>query len=65
LDEFRVDEIFSNGTYCLFIILILLVVKNQQHLGHFRIISSVDYIYKIIVKIIASRLKTVIGSVIH
>nr|KYP48383.1 hypothetical protein KK1_029914 [Cajanus cajan] len=60
--EFNVNGTLSRGTNSTFITLIL-KKDDPQHLGDYRPISLVNYMYRILSKILANRLK-VLPSVI-
>ena len=63
LDEFYVNGIFPRGSNASFIVLIP-KVKNPQHLEEYRPISLIGCMYKIVVKLLANRMKKIMSVVI-
>jgi len=62
LTEFHRNEKLTRGINTNFIALIP-KVDSPQHLNEYRPISSVGYLYKILAKVLANRLRVVVGSV--
>ena len=63
LEEFHANSVFPKGTNSSFISLIS-KIDIQQNLGDYRPISLVGCMYKIVSKILASRMKRVLGKII-
>lgn len=63
LDEFHANDVMSRGCNTSFITLIP-KIDDPQNLGDFRFISLIGCMYKILAKILTSRLKAVLPGVI-
>ena len=63
LDEFIVNEVFLKGSNTLFLALIP-KVHDPQNLNEYRPISLIGYMYKIMAKLRARRLKKVLPIII-
>ena len=63
MDEFHINGIIPRGCNASFIVLIP-KVANPQALDDYRPVSLIGYMYKIVTKLLANRLKKIMSSII-